>query len=77
MHHFIDEVVVTNTVPLSPDAAGVRKIKQLTVAPLLAEAIRRVHANQSLMSMFDAPNGDGKSNNATSAVVASTPAKKA
>ncbi len=48
----IDEVVVTDSIPLRPEAAACRKIRQLTVASLLAEAIRRIHSADSLSSLF-------------------------
>src|SRR6266568_2024200 len=48
----IEEVVVTNSIPLSPAAAACPKIRSLSVAELLAEAIRLIHEADSLSSLF-------------------------
>jgi ribose-phosphate pyrophosphokinase len=48
----IDELVVTDTIPLSDAARRVPKIKVLSVAPLLGEAIRRIHEEASISSLF-------------------------
>src|SRR5262245_57000071 len=48
----IDRVVVTNTIPFSPEAQACKKITSVTVAPLLAEAIRRIHHGDSVSSLF-------------------------
>jgi ribose-phosphate pyrophosphokinase len=45
-------LITTDTIPLSPDGAACDKIKVLTVAPLLAEAIRRIHDKDSVSSLF-------------------------
>ena len=47
----IEELVVTNTIPLGPKAAC-RKLHVLTVAPLLGEAIKRIHFQDSVSSLF-------------------------
>jgi ribose-phosphate pyrophosphokinase len=44
----IDKVVVTNTVPRPESAGGENKIIRLSIAPLLAETIRRIHEKESL-----------------------------
>jgi ribose-phosphate pyrophosphokinase len=48
----IEEVVVTDTIPLQPAALACGKIEVVTVARLLAEAIRRIHSADSLSSLF-------------------------
>jgi ribose-phosphate pyrophosphokinase len=47
----LEEVVITNSVPLTPDRAN-SKIHVLSVAPLLAEAIRRIHDEESVSTLF-------------------------
>ena len=46
----LEEVVFTNTIPLSPQAKACKKIEVITVAPLVAEAIKRIHGNDSVSS---------------------------
>jgi ribose-phosphate pyrophosphokinase len=48
----LDELVVTDTIPLGPEAAACCRIRQLSVAAMLAESIRRVSEGESLSSMF-------------------------
>jgi ribose-phosphate pyrophosphokinase len=48
----LDELVVTDTIPLTKDAQQCSKIRQLTLAPLLAEAVRRVCNEESISAMF-------------------------
>lgn len=48
----LDEVVVTNTIPLRPDAAACAKIRQLSAAELFAETIRRISREDSVSSLF-------------------------
>lgn len=48
----LDELVVTDTIPLSADAAACGRIRQLSVAALLAESMRRIAEGESLSSMF-------------------------
>jgi ribose-phosphate pyrophosphokinase len=48
----IDELIVTDTIPLAEPARRVGKIRVLPVAPLLAEAIRRIHEEASISSLF-------------------------
>ena len=47
----LEEVIITNSVPLMPDKAH-PKIHVLSVAPLLAEAIRRIHDEESVSTLF-------------------------
>lgn len=49
---FLDEVVVTDTIPLSPEAQQCKKIRIVSLAPLLAQAIKRVNDEESVSSMF-------------------------
>lgn len=54
----LDEVVVTNTIPLSEAAKACKKIRQVSVAPLMAQTIQRMAKGESVMSLFseqDAP----------------------
>jgi ribose-phosphate pyrophosphokinase len=48
----IDELIVTDTIPLRPEATKLAKLHVLTVAPLLGEAIRRTHEEASISSLF-------------------------
>jgi ribose-phosphate pyrophosphokinase len=47
----LEEVVVTDTIPL-PEAKACKKITVRSVAPLLGEAIRRIHGETSVSSLF-------------------------
>ncbi len=48
----LDELVVTDTLPLRADAAACPKIRQLKIAGLLAETIRRISAEESVSSLY-------------------------
>jgi ribose-phosphate pyrophosphokinase len=48
----LDELVVTDTIPLSQEAAASNRIRQLTVAGLLAETMRRMHDCESVSSLY-------------------------
>jgi ribose-phosphate pyrophosphokinase len=48
----LDELVVTNTVPLSDSAAACDKIRQVSIAELLAETMQRIHSDDSVSSLF-------------------------
>jgi ribose-phosphate pyrophosphokinase len=48
----LTEVVVTNSIPISDEAKASGKFKVVSVARLLAEAIRRIHHSDSVSSLF-------------------------
>ncbi len=48
----IDELVVTDTIPLRKEARECKRIRQLSVAELLAETMRRISAEESVSSLF-------------------------
>ena len=48
----LDQLVVTDTIPLSEEAHACEKIRVITMAPTLAEAIRRVNNEESISAMF-------------------------
>ena len=48
----LDELVVTDTIPLSAEAKGCERIRVLSSASLLAEAVRRVSNEESIRAMF-------------------------
>jgi ribose-phosphate pyrophosphokinase len=48
----INEIVVTDTIPLSQEALNCKKIRQLSISKLLAETIRRVNDKGSISSLF-------------------------
>lgn len=48
----ISRLIVTDTIPLKPEAQKCEKIKVLSVADLLGEAIRRIHNEDSVSSLF-------------------------
>ena len=48
----LDQLIVTNTIPLSPEAQQCRKIVVLSVARLLGQAIRNIHEETSVSSLF-------------------------
>ena len=47
-----DELVVTDTIPLNDEAAACAKIRQLSVAELLAETVRRISDEESVSSLY-------------------------
>jgi len=48
----LDELVVTDTIPLSAEASGCKQIRQLSVSELLAETIRRMATGESVSSLY-------------------------
>jgi ribose-phosphate pyrophosphokinase len=48
----LDELVVTDTIPLRPDARACPKIRQLSVAGLLGESMRRISDEESVSSLY-------------------------
>ena len=48
----LDELVVTNSIPLKPEAVACGKIKQLSIASLLARAIQSIHEGGSISTLF-------------------------
>ena len=53
----LDELVVTDTIPLSKKAQDTAKIRQLSLSAVLAETVRRINNEESLSAMFDHPFG--------------------
>ena len=49
---FIDELVVTNSIPLSPEAEKCSKIRVISLAPTIAECVRRLNNEESLSALF-------------------------
>ncbi len=48
----IEEIIITNSIPLAPMWIQSKKMKQISVAPFLAEAIRRIHTGDSVSGLF-------------------------
>jgi ribose-phosphate pyrophosphokinase len=49
----LHQVVTTNSIPTDEKEADCAKLKTLSIAPLLAEAIKRIHAEDSVSSLFE------------------------
>jgi ribose-phosphate pyrophosphokinase len=49
----IDEIIVTDSIPLADDMKKIGKVKQLTLSDMLAETIRRISNEESISAMFD------------------------
>ncbi len=52
-HSSLDEIVVTDTIPLSEEAKKCKKIRVVSLADMLAQAIKRVNVEESVSSMFE------------------------
>jgi ribose-phosphate pyrophosphokinase len=48
----IEQIAVTNTIPLNENTKKINKLKVLSVAAMLGEAIKRIHRNESVSSLF-------------------------
>ena len=48
----MEEVVILNTIPTSPQREANEKLTELSVAPLLAQAIFNIHAKKSISALF-------------------------
>lgn len=48
----LDEIVVTDTIPLRPEAKACKRIRQLSISGMLAESIRRISSEESVSSMY-------------------------
>jgi ribose-phosphate pyrophosphokinase len=48
----LEEVVITNTLPVPEDAVGLAKLRVLSVGPILADALRAIFADESVSALF-------------------------
>jgi len=48
----IDELVVTDSIPLSAEARACDRIRQVSIAEMLAETIRRINNDESVSSLY-------------------------
>lgn len=48
----LDEIIVTDTIPLQESTKKIKKIRQISVSEMLAETIRRIHQKESVSSLF-------------------------
>jgi ribose-phosphate pyrophosphokinase len=48
----LDELVVSDTIPLDAEARACRRIRRLSISEMLAEALRRISGEESVSSMF-------------------------
>lgn len=52
-HSGLDEIIVTDSIPLREEAKKCKKIRVLSISGLLADCIRRIHVEESISSLFD------------------------
>jgi len=52
----LEEVVITNTLPVPPEAAGLRNLRVLSVGPILADALRAIFIEESVSALFSGEN---------------------
>ena len=52
----LEEVVITNTLPVPPDAAGLPNLRVLSVGPILADALRAIFSDESVSALFSGEN---------------------
>lgn len=52
-HSSLDEIVVTDTIPLAGKDKHCPKIRQVSIAPMLAESLRRINNEESISAMFE------------------------
>jgi ribose-phosphate pyrophosphokinase len=48
----LDEIIVTDTIPLHEKAKNIKNIRQISVSEMLAETIRRIHQKESVSTLF-------------------------
>jgi ribose-phosphate pyrophosphokinase len=48
----LDEIIVTDTIPLHEKAKDIKNIRQISVSEMLAETIRRIHQRESVSTLF-------------------------
>jgi ribose-phosphate pyrophosphokinase len=49
----IDEIIITDSIPLSAEMRALKKVKQLSLSEMLAETIRRISNEESISAMFE------------------------
>jgi ribose-phosphate pyrophosphokinase len=49
----IDEIIITDSIPLRAEIRALKKVKQLSLSEMLAETIRRISNEESISAMFE------------------------